>query len=54
MPTQIKSIRRYGSLWTVTLECGHHLTLTADQLKAQQLWIGRPIACGELHEEQHR
>jgi hypothetical protein len=35
--------------YTVTLACGHTLTLTADKLKQQQLYIGKKIARGELH-----
>jgi hypothetical protein len=34
---------------TVTLTCGHTLTVNADQLKYGQFYIGRKIACGELH-----
>jgi len=49
MQTSIQSIRRFGSHYTVALACGHKFTVTADELKAQQLYIGKPIACGELH-----
>jgi hypothetical protein len=49
MRTSIASIRRYGTLYRVSLACGHAFTVTADQLRAQQLFVGKPIACGELH-----
>jgi hypothetical protein len=45
--TAILRMTRYGRSYSITLECGHKITRTADEVKLQQLFIGKRIGCAE-------
>ena len=44
--SEITHILRFGkSAITLLLDCGHKITRTADEVKLQQLFIGKRIGC---------
>lgn len=45
MKSPIAAMHRFGTYWLVTLSCGHKFTVTAAEMKAQQLYLGRPVRC---------
>jgi hypothetical protein len=51
MQTTIQSIRKYGGRYQVNLACGHHTSISADELKNTQAYIGRIVNCLQPHPE---
>ena len=45
MKVIITAMRRYGTHWKITLECGHTRVLTVIDVKREQLYLGKRIEC---------
>jgi hypothetical protein len=43
----IERMTRYGRTYQVLLDCGHIIIRTQDEVKQQQLYIGKRIGCEE-------
>lgn len=51
MKTRIACMLRFGTKWTVVLECGHTFPCSGDYAKQHQLFIGKAITCEQKHKE---
>jgi hypothetical protein len=50
LPVTIRHILNFGTTWTVKLDCGcSRRGLTRDDLKREQLYIGKNVTC-EKHQ----
>jgi hypothetical protein len=38
-------------LWTLRLECGHHQSITREEMNRQQLFIGKAVECMECTQQ---
>ena len=46
MPT-IERMNLFGRNYLITLDCGHAITRSKDEVKLQQLYIGKRLGCEE-------
>lgn len=52
MRQTINRIQHYTvSYYRVVLACGHHRTVSQAELRTEQLFIGKTVACSECQEK---
>ena len=49
----IERMTRFGRVYRITLDCGHVIERSAEEVKLQQLFIGKRIGCDECAKAVH-
>jgi hypothetical protein len=52
--SSIERVIKFGRVYRFTLDCGHVIERSADEVKLQQLFIGKRIGCPDCRPQSAR